>query len=178
VHVYTVGHSTRRQADLVDLLRRHEIATLADIRRFPGSRRNPQFNREQLAKALSVVGIRYVHLERLGGRRQVQNESSPNDGWRNAAFRAYADFMLTGEFEVGLKQLMSLAREGQLALMCAEATPWRCHRSLLSDRLTARGIAVSHILNPERVEPHNLTPFARVEGEQVTYPAEQPALQL
>ena len=97
---------------------------------------------------------------------------------RKAAFRAYADFMLSEEFEVGLKELMSLAQDGQLALMCAEATPWRCHRTLLSDRLTACGVAVSHILNPERVEPHHLTPFARVEGEQVTYPAEQPALQL
>jgi uncharacterized protein (DUF488 family) len=178
LHVYTVGHSTRRQEEFIQLLCRHEVTTLADVRRFPGSRRHPHFNREQLAAALPSAGVRYVHIMRLGGRRNTKPEASPNQGWRNAAFRAYADYMLTDEFEQGVRELLSLAWDGPLAIMCAEAVPWRCHRWLLSDALTVRGCVVSHIHSVERADLHELTSFARVEGPRIEYPPEQPPLRL
>jgi len=128
--VYTIGHSTRSQGELIDLLRAHGVATLADVRRMPRSRRNPQFNEETLAEALPAAGIAYVHLPRLGGLRRSLGAASPNGGWRNASFRAYADYMQTADFAAGLDELRRWASAGPVALMCAEAVPWRCHRSL------------------------------------------------
>jgi uncharacterized protein (DUF488 family) len=154
----------------VDLLRSVGVTVLADVRTIPRSRANPQFEGPALARSLAGGGIKYVHLPALGGLRHARKDS-PNAAWRNASFRGYADHMQTPEFEEGLCQLRALAHEGPVALMCAEAVPWRCHRSLLADALLARGVVVQHILGPGRTSPHRLTPFARIEGRAVTYPA-------
>ena len=167
--ILAIGHSTRPQGELVDLLASCGVRVLADVRTIPRSRRNPQFAADALAPALAAAGIRYAHLPRLGGLRRARADS-PNQGWRNASFRGYADHMLTAEFEEGLVELRALAREGPVAVMCAEAVPWRCHRSLLADALAARGVEVEHISGPGRTRPHRLTPFAVVEGRRVTYP--------
>ncbi len=173
--IYALGHSTRSFAELVGLLRHHDVLTLADIRTIPRSRHNPQFNHETLAAALPNEGIRYVHLPRLGGRRRGLGKISPNAAWRNLSFRGYADYMLTEEFTEGLAELLALTATGPVAIMCAEAVPWRCHRALVADALLARGIVVQHIQSARRAIPHQLTPFARIEGEQVTYPGEAAA---
>ncbi len=170
--VLAIGHSTRPLRELVELLRSCGVATLADVRTIPRSRRNPQFERTSLARALPAAGIRYVHLAQLGGLRHARKDS-PNAGWRNASFRGYADHMMSGEFEEGLVELRTLARDGPVALMCAEAVPWRCHRSLIADALYARGVTVQHIVGRGRSRPHRLTPFARVEGRSVRYPVGQ-----
>lgn len=170
--IFTIGHSTRSLAAFIALLQEHGITTVADIRRFPGSRRYPHFNQAALESALAAEGIRYVHLPRLGGRRHGLGAASPNTAWRNASFRAYADHMQSLEFAEGLAELGRLAERGPVALLCAEAVPWRCHRSLVADALVARGVAVQHILGPERSNPHQLTPFARIEGGRITYPGE------
>lgn len=140
-----------------------------DIRTIPRSRRNPQFNREALAKLLEREGIAYSHIKELGGLRHARRDSM-NTGWRNASFRGYADYMQTSEFAQAVGRLLQLCEEKQCAVMCAEAVPWRCHRSLLADALVARGIAVEHIMSARRRDAHKLTPFARVENERVTYP--------
>jgi uncharacterized protein (DUF488 family) len=171
--VLAIGHSTRPVEEFVELLRSCGVATLADIRTIPRSRRNPQFAQEALARSLSQVGIRYIHLARLGGLRRARKDS-PNGGWRNASFRGYADHMQTGEFEEGLVELRALARDGAIAVMCAEAVPWRCHRSLLADALYARGVVVEHIIGKGRTRPHRLTPFALRQGRQIIYPADEP----
>jgi uncharacterized protein (DUF488 family) len=132
---------------------------------------NPQFEGPALARALAAAGIGYSHLPRLGGLRRARKDS-PNAAWRNASFRGYADHMQTPEFEEGLCELRALAKSGPVAVMCAEAVPWRCHRSLLADALAARGVVVRHIVGIGRITPHRLTPFARVEGRRVTYPPE------
>ena len=168
--LYTLGHSTRSLDELLHLLRAHDVGVLADVRRFPRSPRNPRFNDEHLARSLPEAGVRYAWLAPLGGRRQSHPGSLVNAGWRNPSFRAYADHMLTDEFEQGLTELLELARRAQVAIMCAEAVPWRCHRSLIADALTARGSAVRHIQGLRRADLHHLTPFARVDGHQVTYP--------
>jgi uncharacterized protein (DUF488 family) len=167
--VLAIGHSTRPLEELVDLLLSCGVATLADIRTIPRSRRNPQFAQEALARALPRAGIRYVHLPRLGGLRHARKDS-PNGGWRNESFRGYADHMQTGEFEEGLVELRALAREGAVAVMCAEAVPWRCHRSLLADALYARGVVVEHIVGKGATRPHRVTPFAVRQGRRVFYP--------
>ncbi|HET7093135.1 MAG TPA: DUF488 domain-containing protein, partial [Thermomicrobiales bacterium] len=151
------------------------VKTLADVRRMPRSRRNPQFNDDALAAALPAAGIAYVHLPRLGGLRRGLGAASPNAGWRNASFRAYADYMQTAEFAEGLDELRQLTEAGPLALMCAEAVPWRCHRSLIADALVARGVIPREIQIATRAAPHALPPFARVNGERVTYPEPLPA---
>lgn len=170
--VFTVGHSTRTLGEFVELLRAHGVTQLVDVRTVPRSRHNPQFNQETLPPALQDAGIGYVHLPGLGGLRHTRADS-PNKAWRNASFRGFADYMQTPEFEAGLAQLLDLAPRGQIVLMCAEAVPWRCHRSLIADALAARGIAVEHITGPGHRRPHSLTPWAHVEGKHVTYPAEQ-----
>jgi len=147
----------------------HGVAIVADIRSLPGSRRHPQFNQESLAPGLSRAAIHYAHLPRLGGLRKGGRDS-PNGAWRNASFRAFADYMLTEEFDRGLDELGVLLNRGPVALMCAEAVPWRCHRSLISDALLARGITVRHITGPSAAVPHRLTPFAVVDAGRVTYP--------
>ncbi len=168
--VYTIGHSTRPQAELIDLLRHYGVVTLADVRTIPRSRHNPQFNREALAEALPAAGIAYVHLPLLGGLRHGLGDASPNAGWRNESFRAYADYMQTAEFAEGLEQLHALTEAGPVTLMCAEAVPWRCHRSLIADALTIRGVAVREIWSDTRAEVHKLRPFAHVDGLRLTYP--------
>ncbi len=175
VRAFTVGHSTRTQEEMVELLRGHGVATLVDIRHMPRSRHNPQFNLETLTEVMPAAGIGYAHLSRLGGLRHGRNAASPNVGWRNAGFRAYADYMQTGEFAEGLAELREIAEAGPVALMCAEAVPWRCHRSLVADALTVRGVEVREITSPTRATVHKLTPFARAEGCHLTYPAAEDA---
>jgi uncharacterized protein (DUF488 family) len=172
--VYTIGHSTRPQDELLALLRSFEVTVLADIRTIPRSRRNPQFEGGALRSALEAQGVRYAWLPKLGGLRRARADS-PNTGWRNASFRGFADYMSTADFERGLEEVRALLAEGTVALMCAEAVPWRCHRSLVADALTARGARVEHITAGSRSTPHRMTPFARVEGERVTYPGSPPS---
>jgi uncharacterized protein (DUF488 family) len=169
--VLAIGHSTRPIEELIALLRGAGVATVADVRTIPRSRANPQFEGPALARALAAAGIGYAHLPRLGGLRRARRDS-PNAAWRNASFRGYADHMQTPEFEEGLCELRALAKPGPVAVICAEAVPWRCHRSLLADALAARGVVVQHIVGIGRTTPHRLTPFARVEGRRVTYPPE------
>ena len=171
VRVFTIGHSTRSLDELVAVLRSFEITVLVDIRTIPRSRHNPQFNSDALAAALPTLGLRYVHLKGLGGLRKPHSDS-PNQGWRNTSFRGYADYMATDEFESALAQLRELAEDGRVAIMCAEAVPWRCHRSLVADTLVARGAHVEHISALSRSAPHRMTPFAEVRDERVTYPSE------
>jgi hypothetical protein len=168
-HILAIGHSTRSFEEFLELLRSCGVETLADIRTIPRSRRNPQFEGEALARTLPPAGIRYVQLPKLGGLRPARR-NSPNGAWRNASFRGYADYMQTGEFEEGLVELRALARVGKVAVMCAEAVPWRCHRSLLADALFARGVVVLHILGRGRTEAHHLTAFAVLDGRKVSYP--------
>jgi len=168
VVVHTLGHSTLALEDFLALLRAHGIAGIADVRRYPASRRHPHFGREPLAQALADAGIAYEWLPELGGRRSTRPDS-PHVGWRNAAFRGYADHMDTAEFRAGIARLLDLAHERPTAIMCAEAVPWRCHRQLISDALVARGGAVRHALGPRSTSEHALTAFARVADERVVY---------
>lgn len=167
----TIGHSNRPLPAFIDLLQAHGVRLLVDVRTVPRSRHNPQFNRESLPLALAGNAIRYEHLPGLGGLRRARKDS-PNTGWRNLSFRGYADYMLTDEFARNLETLQQLERGDRLAIMCAESVPWRCHRSLIADALTIRGIPVEHILSASKTQPHQLTSFARVEGHRITYPAE------
>jgi uncharacterized protein (DUF488 family) len=171
--VYTIGHSTRTSDQFIQLLRSTGVKRVIDIRTIPRSRHNPQFNREALARALRAGGIGYVHLKRLGGLRHAK-VNSPNLGWHNASFRGFADYMQTSEFETGLQRAIKLAETKPSALMCAEAVPWRCHRSLVADALVVRRIAVEHIVGGVHTQPHKLTPFARVRGTRITYPTDRP----
>ena len=173
LRLFTVGHSTRSVPELVELLRAFEISVVVDIRTIPRSRHNPQFAEDALRASLRARRLRYVHLPELGGLRRARKDS-PNAAWRNASFRGYADYMQTDAFELGLEKLRALAVEARVVLMCAEAVPWRCHRSLVADVLTARGSRVEHLINPKRSNPHRLTSFAKVEGGQVKYPPSGP----
>jgi len=166
--VFTVGHSTLALDDFLQLLRAHGIAGIADVRRYPASRRHPHFAREPLAGALAGAGIAYAWLPGLGGRRRGRPDS-PHVAWRSAAFRAYADHMETDEFRTELAGLLALAAARPTAIMCAEAVPWRCHRQLVSDALVARGVDVRHVTGAGPPTPHRLTSFARVEGDRVLY---------
>ena len=168
--VLTIGHSTHPWEQFRDLLRSANVERIVDVRSIPRSRHNPQFNREPLAKRLRGSRIGYVYLGKLGGRRHSRRDSE-NQGWRNASFRGYADYMQTPAFEAGLQRLLKLASEKRTAIMCAEAVPWRCHRSLIADALTARGVPVKHIVGRSRQQPHSLASFARVQGHRITYPA-------
>lgn len=169
--ILTIGHSTRPLEEFIALLKAHGVEHLVDVRTMPRSRRNPQFNIDRLPTSLQAVGIGHTHLPGLGGLRQPRPDS-PNVGWRNESFRGFADYMQTSEFEANLEALIDLASAERIAVMCAEAVPWRCHRSLIADALTVRGFQVEHILSATRRQPHTLTPFARVDGTQLTYPAE------
>jgi len=168
--VLTIGHSTHPLDRFIPMLQGHNVTMVADVRTVPRSRHNPQFNRDTLPQALKAVGIGYLHLPGLGGWRSPR-AASPNQGWRSPGFQGYADYMLTPKFEEHLQSLMELARRARVALMCAEALPWRCHRSLIADALLVRGIAVEHIMSRDSSQPHRLTPMARVEGRRLTYPA-------
>jgi uncharacterized protein (DUF488 family) len=173
--LYTVGHSTHEIDAFTALLQGRGIAAIADVRRFPGSRRNPQFGQQSLAESLASEGIGYEWLEELGGRRSVV-PGSPNGGWQVAAFQGYADHMASAEFAAGLERLEHLAAGVSTAVMCAEAHPSRCHRRLLSDAMTVRGWRVMHVLPGGKVERHELTAFAVVDGTRLTYPAAQGTL--
>ena len=173
--VFTVGHSTLPLEEFIALLDTYGIKTLADIRTVPRSRHNPQFNGDTLGIALRTVKIHYVALSALGGLRHARKDS-PNTGWRNESFRGYADYMQTEEFKLGLEKLIALSRKERTAIMCAEAVPWRCHRSLVADALAIRGIPVVEMLSATNYRDHTLTGFARVQGRSITYPPEQASL--
>ncbi len=166
--IFTIGHSTHPIADFLGLLVRSRIARLVDIRAFPGSRRHPHSNREALAGELPAAGIEYLHRPSLGGRRRLPPNPSPS-AWRNDSFHAYAEYMRTAEFRAALEELIELGATKRTAIMCSEAVPWRCHRTLVSDALTARGVQVEHILDAG-VSPHRLTRFAVVQDGEVSYP--------
>jgi uncharacterized protein (DUF488 family) len=169
--VLTIGHSTRPLEDFIDLLRTHRVKMIVDVRTVPRSRHNPQFNLDTLPEALRGVGIRYEPMRGLGGLRHARSDS-PNTGWHHLSFRGFADYMQTEEFERNLEKLIRLAQRKRTCLMCAEAVPWRCHRSLIADALQVRGLSVEHITSKSEPQPHKLTPFARVEGTRITYPAQ------
>jgi uncharacterized protein (DUF488 family) len=168
--VYTVGHSTRTGDAFIALLEAHAVTSLADVRTVPRSRHNPQFNSDTLADSLAAHGIGYVRFPGLGGFRRT-TPASLNAGWRNLSFRGYADYMQTPAFAENLDLLMTLASEETVAVMCAEAVPWRCHRSLIADALVVRGIRAEEIVSEHKTTAHKLTPFAHVDGTTLTYPA-------
>jgi uncharacterized protein (DUF488 family) len=168
--VLTIGHSTRSIESFIEMLRAHGVKRVVDVRTIARSRTNPQFNREDLAQSLAEASIGYTHAAELGGLRHDRKDSL-NTGWRNASFRGYADYMQTPEFEAAIESLIEAARREQVTIMCAEAVPWRCHRSLIGDALKVRGFDVEDIMSATRTQPHELTSFAKVEGTQVTYPA-------
>ena len=175
--VFTVGHSTLPIERFIALLQTYGVKRLVDIRAIPRSRHNPQFNDTSLAESLTARGIEYAHIQALGGLRPAHKDS-PNTGWRDKGFRGYADYMQSEEFRDALETLIRMSRQERVAIMCAEAVPWRCHRSLVADALTVRGIAVVEILSESSYRPHKLTPFARVEGTRITYPLGQATLPL
>jgi len=167
--IFTIGHSTRPIDQFLDILKAHGVQLVADVRTIPRSRHNPQFNGDALAQSLKASGIDYVHMPGLGGLRHAKKDS-PNQGWENASFRGFADYMQTKDFEEGLRELVEAAKERRTAIMCAEALPWKCHRSLIGDALFARGIAVMDIMSRTSVKPHTLTAWAEVSGMKVIYP--------
>jgi uncharacterized protein (DUF488 family) len=166
---FTIGHSTRQISAFLGMLMAHGIVRIVDVRTVPRSRHNPQFDTAPLQASLTAAGIGYTHFPALGGLRRPLPDSV-NTGWRNLAFRGFADHMQTPAFAAAMEQLTSLARSERVALMCAEAVPWRCHRSLIADALTVRGLRVDHILSTENARPHQLTRWAHVGGETITYP--------
>lgn len=168
--LWAIGHSTRPIEDFIALLNAHKIHRLVDVRTVPKSRHNPQFNTDHLAKSLKKAGLTYLHMPQLGGLRKAKTDSI-NTGWRNASFRGYADYMQTDEFWTALDGLATSAKRTRTAIMCAEAVPWRCHRSLIADALVSRGWTVLDIMTEQRATPHTLTPFAKVGNGRVTYPA-------
>jgi uncharacterized protein (DUF488 family) len=169
--VLTIGHSTRTIEEFIAILQAHGATGVVDVRTVPRSRHNPQFNKASLPHTLKKTGLSYVHLPGLGGLRYARRDSV-NVGWRNASFRGYADYMQTPEFQESLDELIQLVEHDRLALMCAEAVPWRCHRSLIGDALLIRGIRTEDIMSPARRQAHILTSFAKVRGTTITYPAE------
>jgi uncharacterized protein (DUF488 family) len=169
--VLTIGHSTHPLDEFVGLLRAHGVSRVVDVRTVPRSFRNPQFNKTSLPRSLKKVGLGYVHMPGLGGLRHAKRDSI-NMGWRNTSFRGYADYMQTPQFAQSLDELIQLASQDRIALMCAEAVPWRCHRSLIADALLVRGICTEDIMTLTRNPVHTLTPFAEVHGTLLTYPAE------
>ncbi|MGV7211102.1 DUF488 family protein [Oxalobacteraceae bacterium A2-2] len=175
--VCTIGHSNRSIEDFIALLRENGIACLLDIRTVPKSRHNPQFGQDQLPASLAAAGIEYRYLRGLGGLRRPRPDT-PNAGWRNESFRGYADYMQTEEFARNVDTVVELGRQKACALMCAEAVPWRCHRSLVADALLVRGVLVDDIIDDRQRKPHKLTPFAQVDGLRISYPPEQMQLEL
>ncbi|MGZ3493390.1 MAG: DUF488 domain-containing protein [Thermodesulfobacteriota bacterium] len=174
--VVTIGHSTRTLEVFVLLLKTYDVRQVIDVRTVPRSRHNPQFNHDSLPIDLKAADIGYLHMPGLGGLRRAHRDSI-NLGWRNASFRGFADYMRTPEFENHLNELVKLAQDKRIALMCAEALPWRCHRSLISDALEVREIKVAHILSATHLQPHRITPFARWDGKFLIYPAEETSVQ-
>ncbi|MCO6430290.1 MAG: DUF488 domain-containing protein [Deltaproteobacteria bacterium] len=168
--IFTVGHSNQPIAEFIETLQAYKLKLLIDVRTIPKSRHNPQFGEQRLKRSLARVGIEYIHMPGLGGLRRPQKDSR-NSAWRNASFRGFADYMQTDEFEENLSRLISKSKRKRLVMMCAEAVPWRCHRSLIADALLAHGIPVEEILNKSSHRPHRMTPFAKRRGTAVRYPA-------
>jgi uncharacterized protein (DUF488 family) len=173
--IFTVGHSTLPIERFIALLKIYSVEQLVDIRTMPASRHNPQFGSDALAASLAAAQIEYAHMSALGGLRHARKDS-PNAGWRNKSFRGYADYMQTAEFAHAVETLIRIGRQKRTAIMCAEAVPWRCHRSLVADALDVRGVPAIEILSETSYRPHKLTPFARVDGTSIIYPPEQPNL--
>jgi uncharacterized protein (DUF488 family) len=171
LRVYAIGHSTRLITVFIEMLKAHEVELLIDVRTVPRSRHNPQFNLDELSTALDREHIHYTHMPGLGGFRRPLRGATRNVGWRNLSFRGYADYMQTDEFARQLNELIAIARRQQIAIMCAEAVPWRCHRSLIADALLVRGFQVQEIASVTKTTPLSLHPWAQVNGTQVTYPA-------
>jgi uncharacterized protein (DUF488 family) len=191
MRIWTIGHSTRTIDEFISLLKENKINLLADVRTWPGSKRYPHFNKDALAKSLSEQGIRYEHFPELGGKRKSKPDSR-NTAWRNASFRGYADYMETEQFQNGIERLLNIAGQGAatwavaekrydgseavtpcaIAIMCAEAVWWRCHRSLIADYLKARGVEVLHVLGANKVDPHPYTPAARIVNGELSYETE------
>ena len=191
MRIWTIGHSTRTIDEFISLLKENKINLLADVRTWPGSKRYPHFNKDALAKSLSEQGIRYEHFPELGGKRKSKPDSR-NTAWRNASFRGYADYMETEQFQNGIERLLNIAGQGAatwavaekrydgseavtpcaIAIMCAEAVWWRCHRSLIADCLKARGVEVLHVLGANKVDPHPYTPAARIVNGELSYAAD------
>jgi uncharacterized protein (DUF488 family) len=169
--LFTIGHSTHPIEEFIGLLKTHEIEKIADVRSIPKSRHTPQFNIDVLEKSLRDAGIRYTHIAKLGGRRHTRKDSI-NTGWRNASFRGYADYMATPEFAEGLQELIRIASERRTAILCAEAVPWRCHRSLIADAMTVKGWEVRDIISLAAPKEHELTKFLKVADGRLTYPVE------
>jgi uncharacterized protein (DUF488 family) len=167
--VFTIGHSTRSVADFIEIIKIYGIKKVADVRTIPKSRHNPQFNQDALRESLKEAGMGYVHMKGLGGLRHALKDSQ-NTGWKNASFRGFADYMQTGEFLDSLEKLIEAAEKRAIVIMCAEAVPWRCHRSLIGDALMVRGVHVIHIMSAGSSKQHTLTPWAKVEGTTITYP--------
>ena len=173
--IFTIGHSTRAMEEFIGLLQAHSVELLIDVRTIPRSRHNPQFNFEALSSDLQRAGIACEHAPGLGGLRRPR-PNSRNTAWRNASFRGYADYMETSEFRENLARLIQQATIHRTAIMCAEALWWRCHRSLIADALTVRGVVVLHIESATKLTPHRLTSFASVNGSAIVYDAAQPML--
>lgn len=171
--MWTIGHSTRPIDEFLGLLQAYGIHLLADVRITPYSRRHPQFHTDALAQSLAETAILYRHMPKLGGRRKSRPDSV-NTGWRNSSFRGYADYMQSPPFQEALNELIAIGQKFSVAIMCAEAVPWRCHRTLIADALVSRGWTVRHILSANSLKTHTCTPFARLEGNRLTYPAEGP----
>ena len=167
--IFTIGHSTRSLDEFVELLKNFEVTLIVDVRTVPRSRHNPQFSKEALPNSLKPYGIKYIHMPEIGGLRRPKHDSV-NLAWKNNGFRGYADYMQTKEFTDNLIKLEALAKESCLALMCAEALPWRCHRSLISDALVVRKVKVQHIISASSCLNHQLSEMAKVEGTKITYP--------
>lgn len=169
--IYTIGHSTRTLEELVDILNTYEITQLVDVRSIPKSRHTPQFNEENLSVELPNHKISYTHLKKLGGLRST-NKDSINQGWHNTSFRGYADYMQTDDFNKGMDELLKLASDNTTAIMCAEAVPWRCHRSMIGDALLVRDWQVLDIFDAKKTQQEKLTSFAKVNKHVITYPPE------
>jgi uncharacterized protein (DUF488 family) len=167
--IYTVGHSTRPIDEFLRMLQAYSIETLVDIRTVPRSRHNPQFDQKNLQESVRAAGLQYIHMPSLGGLRHASKDS-PNTGWRNSSFRGYADYMQTESFQEATEALLALSQRSRCVIMCAEAVPWRCHRSLVGDALLVRGFTVTDIMTEKVAHPHKLTPWARVNGTSITYP--------
>jgi uncharacterized protein (DUF488 family) len=168
--VFTIGHSTRPVTEFIEIIKAYGIKRVVDIRTIPRSRHNPQFNKDALSKSLKAVKIGYLHMKGLGGLRHALKDSL-NMGWRNASFRGFADYMQTDEFKENIEKLIEAAEKRAIVVMCAEAVPWRCHRSLIGDALLVRGVHVKHIMSASSSRDHALTPWSNVKGKKITYPA-------
>jgi uncharacterized protein (DUF488 family) len=169
--IYTIGHSTHPIEEFIDILKAYSIDCLVDVRTIAKSRYNPQFHEDNLPTSLAAAKIDYIHLTVLGGLRSTRSDS-PNQAWRNKSFRGYADYMQTPEFAAGIDELLKIAEQQPTAIMCAEAVPWRCHRSLIGDALLVRGVDVQDIMTKTSVKSHAMTSFAKVQGQNITYPAD------